>query len=66
MIPAPPYMTRAGPGARLRVAGGLVAMATVRPFRLSRWFLFLWLPWFTLGAIAWGGLATGHSTRGRP
>lgn len=29
-------------------------MATVRPFRLSRWFPFLWLPWFTLGAIAWG------------
>ena len=20
--------------------------------RLARWFLFLWLPWFTLGAVA--------------
>ena len=25
--------------------------------RLARWFLFLWLPWFTLGAVAWGALA---------
>lgn len=26
--------------------------------RLARWFLFLWLPWFTLGAVAWGALAS--------
>jgi hypothetical protein len=25
--------------------------------RLARWSLFLWLPWFTLGAVAWGALA---------
>lgn len=25
--------------------------------RLARWFLFLWLPWFTLGAVTWGALA---------
>jgi hypothetical protein len=26
---------------------------------------FLWLPWFTLGAVAWGALATGRSIGGR-
>ena len=26
--------------------------------RLARWFLFLWLPWCTLGAVAWGALAS--------
>lgn len=26
--------------------------------RLARWFLFLWLPWFTLGAVAWGALTS--------
>jgi hypothetical protein len=26
--------------------------------RLARWFLFLWLPWFTFGAVAWGALAS--------
>jgi hypothetical protein len=25
---------------------------------LARWFLFLWLPWFALGAVAWGALAS--------
>lgn len=31
---------------------------------LSRWFLFGYLPWFTLGAIAWTVLAV-HVTRSR-
>jgi hypothetical protein len=34
--------------------------------RLARWFLFLWLPWFTLGAVTWGALATHHTGRGQP
>jgi hypothetical protein len=24
---------------------------------MSRWFMFLWLPWFALGALAWTRLA---------
>lgn len=32
--------------------------------RLSRWFEFLWLPWFVLGAVAWTGLAVSF-TRNR-
>lgn len=102
--------------AALCVAGGLVALATVRPWgrrlprpvlralawfgfvllaaravdiyvefglgltgittvaageraeflRLARWFLFLWLPWFILGAVAWGALAARRGSRGRP
>ena len=31
--------------------------------RLARWFLFLWLPWFTLGAVVWGALATRRPHR---
>jgi hypothetical protein len=43
---------------------GLTGITTVAAgeraefLRLARWFLFLWLPWFTLGAVAWGALAT--------
>jgi hypothetical protein len=33
--------------------------------RLARWFLFLWLPWFTLGAVAWGALASRLHVRCR-
>jgi hypothetical protein len=34
--------------------------------RLARWFLFLWLPWFTLGAVAWGALASRRAHRDLP
>ena len=27
------------------------------------WFLFLWLPWFALGAVAWGALASRSPRR---
>lgn len=33
---------------------------------LSRWFMFLYLPWFTLGAIAWTRLAWRYPRAGRP
>jgi hypothetical protein len=50
---------------------GLTGVTTVAAgeraefLRLARWFLFLWLPSFTLGAVAWGALATGRAARGR-
>jgi hypothetical protein len=31
--------------------------------RLARWFLFLWLPWFALGAGVWGAFASRPLTR---
>ncbi len=51
---------------------GLTGITTVAAgeraefLRLAGWFLFLWLPWFALGAVAWGALATRHAARGRP
>ena len=30
---------------------------------LARWFLFLWLPWFALSAVAWGALASRSPRR---
>jgi hypothetical protein len=51
---------------------GLTGITTVAAgeraefFRLARWFLFLWLPWFTLGAVAWGALPTRRAGRGQP
>lgn len=32
---------------------------------LSRWFMFGWLPWFVLGAIAWTRLAWSYTAGGR-
>jgi hypothetical protein len=43
----------------LGLTGGTTVPAGQRDeyLRLARWFLFLWLPWFILGAVAWGALA---------
>jgi Protein of unknown function (DUF3995) len=32
---------------------------------LARWFIFFWLPWFALGALAWTRLAWTFSRMGR-
>lgn len=32
---------------------------------LARWFMFAYLPWFTLGAIAWTRLAWRYTRAGR-
>jgi hypothetical protein len=48
---------------------GITAVAAgerVEFLRLARWLLFMWLPWFTLGAVAWGTLATRHADQDRP
>jgi hypothetical protein len=48
----------------LEFGTGLTGITTIAAgeraefLRLAPWFLFLWLPWFTLGAVAWGALAT--------
>jgi hypothetical protein len=33
---------------------------------LARWFMFFWLPWFALGAIAWWRLAWTYARSGPP
>lgn len=33
---------------------------------LARWFMFFWLPWFVLGAIAWSRLAWTYTRRDPP
>jgi hypothetical protein len=51
---------------------GLTGITTVAAgeraefLRLAPWFLFLWLHWFTLGATAWGALATRRAHRDQP
>jgi Protein of unknown function (DUF3995) len=56
----------------LEFGTGLTGLTTVAAgeraefLRLAPWFLFLWLPWFTLGAVAWGALASRHAHQAQP
>lgn len=49
-------------GLNLTGAGPVPADQHENFLHLGRWFLFLWLPYFVLGAIAWTGLARSFTS----
>ncbi|MBI3406265.1 MAG: DUF3995 domain-containing protein [Acidobacteria bacterium] len=51
-----------------------LALTGIRPFResfreegmhLARWFVFLWLPWFLLGALTWTAATIDYARRSK-